>query len=154
MNVEKYVVLSGLPGVYYLVAARNNGVIVEDLKEKRTRFVATRQHQVTPLATVAVYTETEEGSVPLSEVFQRMLDAFPQTPPPPVDEASTVLREYFAQVLPEHDRDRVHIADIKKCIRWFRFMREHGIFERMKQEAAQETASASASEEPSEANPT
>ncbi|MCS7036150.1 MAG: DUF5606 domain-containing protein [Saprospiraceae bacterium] len=134
LNLEKYLVISGVPGVHRLISARTNGVLVEDFKEKRARFVAVRQNQVMPLATISVYTDTEEGTVPLAEVFQRMFDAREQTPPPPTDAPGAALREYFAQVLPEHDQDRVHIADIKKCIRWFNYMLEHGIFDQLLRE--------------------
>ena len=29
------------------------------------------------------------------------------------------LREYLAEVLPNFDRDRVHVGDIKKLISWY-----------------------------------
>ncbi|MCC6413983.1 MAG: hypothetical protein IT270_20205, partial [Saprospiraceae bacterium] len=105
---------------------------IEDRNEGRTRFVPVRQQQITPLATVAVYTDTEEGTVPLPEVFQKMLDLLETTPPADVNANSTVLRAYFTTVLPEHDQDRVHINDIKKCIKWFNFMLSKGIFEEVK----------------------
>lgn len=141
LNLEKYLVISGVPGVHRLIAARPNGVLIEDFKEKRARFVATRQNQVMPLATIAVYTDTDEGSIPLGDVFQRMLDARQQTPPPIPDSPSAVLRQYFTQVLPEHDQDRVHIADIKKCLRWFNYMLEYGIFDQLLRENAAEIES-------------
>lgn len=140
MKLEKYLVISGVPGVHRLISARTNGVLIEDFKEKRARFVATRQNQVMPLATIAVYTDTDEGSMPLADVFQRMLDAREQTPPPAPDAPSADLRAYFDQVLPEHDHYRVHIADIKKCIRWFNYMLEHGIFDQLLREAEAETS--------------
>lgn len=140
MNLEKFLVVAGIPGVHKLVASRSNGLVIEDRLEGRTRFVPVRQQQVTPLATVAVYTDTEEGTVPLVDVFQKMLDQFDETPPVGLDASSADFRAYFSKILPEHDRDRVHINDIKKCIKWFNFMREKGIFE----EARREEASANA----------
>ncbi|MFN0175113.1 MAG: hypothetical protein ACKVU0_10730 [Saprospiraceae bacterium] len=145
MNLDKYLVVPGAPGVHKLVSSRANGVIIDDRKEGRTRFVPVRQQQITPLATVAVYTFTEEGenTVPLVEVFQKMLDLHDTTPPADPKASSPELRAYFTAVLPDHDRDRVHIGDIQKCIKWYNFMREHGIFEEAKREAekiAAETA--------------
>ena len=137
MNLDKYLVVPGAPGVHKLVSSRANGVIIDDRKEGRTRFVPVRQQQITPLATVAVYTFNDEGegTVPLVEVFQKMLDLHDTTPPADPKAASTVLRAYFSEVLPDHDRDRVHIGDIQKCIKWYNFMREHGIFEEAQREA-------------------
>jgi dephospho-CoA kinase len=37
------------------------------------------------------------------------------------------LREYFAKVLPEFDRERVHNSDIKKLISWYNILVENGI---------------------------
>lgn len=140
MNLDKYLVVPGAPGVHKLVNSRPNGVIIEDRKEGRTRFVPVRQQQVTPLATVAVYTFTNEGegTVPLVEVFQKMLELRESTPPPDPKSPSPTLREYFSTILPDHDRDRVHIGDIQKCVKWFNFMHEHGIFEEALREAEKE----------------
>lgn len=138
MNLEKFLVIAGVPGVHKLVATRNNGLVIEDRQEGRTRFVPVRQNQITPLGTVAIYTDTEEGTAPIADVFQKMLDQLSTTPPAPVTANSTELRNYFTLILPEHDRDRVHINDIKKCIKWFNFMQEKGIFEEVKAEAEAE----------------
>ncbi len=158
MNLDKYLVVPGAPGVHKLVSSRANGVIIDDRKEGRTRFVPVRQQQITPLATVAVYTFTDEGenTVPLVEVFQKMLDLHDTTPPVDPKSSSPELRAYFTAVLPEHDRDRVHIGDIQKCIKWYNFMREHGIFEDAKREAekiAAETAAAEKAEAAATAKP-
>jgi hypothetical protein len=140
VNLEKYLVVAGIPGVHKLVASRSNGVVIEDRKEKRTRFVPARQQQITPIATVGIFTETEEGTVSLTEVFQKMLDQYEENPPVSIESASPAFRDYFSKILPEHDRDRVHINDIKKCIKWFNFMYENGIFEEAKREAEEAAA--------------
>lgn len=137
MNLEKYLVVAGMPGVHKVTATRNNGFVIEDLNEGRSRFVPMRQQQVTPLATVGVYTYSDtdgENTIPLSDVFQKMLDQYDSNPPVSLDSNSAALRAYFNAVLPEHDQERVHINDIKKCIKWFKYMHEKGIFEDVKRE--------------------
>lgn len=150
MNLEKYLVVAGVPGVHKLVSSRANGLVIEDRQEGRTRFVPVRQQQVTPIATVAIYTDTEEGTIALTDVFQKMLDQYDTLPPADLNANSAVLREYFTAILPEHDRDRVHINDIKKCIKWFNFMREKGIFAEAQQEAAAQASEKSATDHPVE----
>ncbi len=135
MNLEKFLVITGVPGVHKLISTRSNGLVIDDRKEGKVRFVPVRQQQVTPLATVSIFTDTEEGSVPLADVFQKMLDLHDTQPPVNPEAGSNELRTYFAEVLPDHDRDRVRIADIKKCIKWYNFMLEKGIFEEVKREA-------------------
>ena len=114
-----------------------------------------RQQQVTPLGTISIYTDTDEGTTLLGDVFQTMLDRYESLPPVSLQASSADLRAYFTQILPEHDQDRVHINDIKKCIKWFNFMREKGIFEEIKQaeasgEEAQEAAAPEVPEQPAE----
>lgn len=134
MNLDKFLVIAGVPGVHKLVSTRSNGLVIEDRQEGRTRFVPVRQQQVTPLATIAIYTDTEEGTVTLTDVFQRMLDQMETNPPVASDSNSGQFRAYFTSILPEHDQERVHINDIKKCIKWFNFMIDKGIFEEVKKE--------------------
>ena len=69
-------------------------------------------------------------------------------PPVSPNAQSQELRDYFSAVLPEHDRDRVHINDIKKCLKWFLFMREKGIFEEAIREAEAEAEKAKAETAP------
>lgn len=150
MNLDKFLVVSGVPGVHKLVTSRADGVIIEDRKEGRTRFVSARQGQVTPLATVAIYTNSDdgEGTVPLVEVFEKMFDQHEAIPPADVNASNQDLRAYFTQILPDHDQDRVHINDIKKCIKWYNFMHQTGILEEAKREAeAQKVAEAAVEKE-------
>ena len=37
------------------------------------------------------------------------------------------LREFFAEVLPDYDRERVHDNDIKKLIQWYDILVNNGI---------------------------
>ena len=32
------------------------------------------------------------------------------------------MKAYFAEVLPEYDRERVHVSDIKKALSWFNIL--------------------------------
>lgn len=137
VNLDKYLVVGGVPGVHKLVTTRSNGLIIEDRQEGRTRFVPVRQQQVTPLGTISIYTDTEEGTILLGDVFQKMLDQYESLPPVSLQSSSADLRTYFTSILPEHDQDRVHINDIKKCIKWFSFMQEKGIFEEIRNAATE-----------------
>lgn len=140
MNLEKFVVVSGTPGVHKLVATRNNGLIIEDFVTKRSRFVAIRQNAVTPLGTIGMYVDTAEGqdTIALGDVFGRMLEQIEAHPLPAAGTASSdELRSYFQAIVPEHDQYRVHINDIKKCIKWFSFMHENGMFSSISADAAE-----------------
>lgn len=151
MKLDKYIAISGLPGIHKIVASRNNGVIIDDRQEKRVRFIPNRGYQLSPLAGISVYTYTEaegEGSIMLADVFQKMLDAIATTPAISPESPSQDLRGYFAAVMPEHDQERVHIKDIKKCLKWFHFMKDNGIFEEaIREEEAEKAAEADAEQD-------
>ncbi len=146
MNLEKYVVVAGMPGVHKLVSTRGNGLIIDDRTENRTRFVAVRQHPVTALGTIGIYIDDNEGgdTISLGEVFNKMEAIIEAHPLPDAKADSAALRAYFTEVLPNHDQDRVHINDIKKCIKWFGFMHAKGMLEEARKAA--ETATETATE--------
>ena len=52
------------------------------------------------------------------------------------------LQDYFTKVLPEWDRDRVHVSDIKKLISWYNILVEAGItdFKEEEEEKSEEKA--------------
>lgn len=150
MNLDNYVVISGLPGVHKLVTSRSNGLIIEDKVENRTRFVPVRTSQLTPLATIGIYTETEEGTVALATVFRKMYDQRETTPVVSPDAGSANLRTYFTTILPEHDQYRVHINDIKKCVKWYSFMESKGMIDEAIKIAAEKEAAAKVEESTSE----
>ena len=52
-----------------------------------------------------------------------------ENPVPSEKASSSELRSYFIEVLPEHDRDRVHISDIKKIIKWYNFLNSRDLLQ-------------------------
>lgn len=120
MNLEKLVAVSGLPGLYRMTGNRGNGVIVEDLDNGKSKFASMRKHQFTPLESIAIYTDND--SVALSKVFRNMLEQKADNPPADANGKVEDIKEYFADVVPDYDRDQVHLSDMKKVIKWFNFL--------------------------------
>lgn len=123
MNLEKFVAVSGLPGIHKIIADRNNGLIVEDLDSGKRRFVPARSYQFTPLGTIGIYTDDGE-TTELANVFRSMLEKINELPPPGPDAKPEALQAYFDVVLPNYDRDKVRTGDMKKAIKWFVFLNE------------------------------
>lgn len=125
MNLEEYVSISGKPGLYKMVNNKNSGLILEDLETGRKRFYSAMRHHFTPLGTISIYTVID--SEPLSKVFQNMLDQYEDNPPPPGKDKAEVVLEYFEDVLPQYDKTKVGIGDVRKIIKWFNFLHERGL---------------------------
>ena len=127
MDLTKLVAVSGTAGVFRLVANRNNGLIVMDFDSKKKKFVSSRRHQFTPLETISIYTEDDE-TTELKQVFRSMLDQFEDNPPVATNSSPEQIREYFEDILPNYDKDRVYLSDIKKLIKWFNFLHKRDLF--------------------------
>jgi hypothetical protein len=117
--------IAGKPGLYRLVSHGKNMLIVESLTDKK-RIPAYAKDKVISLGDIAMYTDAEE--VPLHEVLTNLKNkengakASISTSAKPED-----LRKFFAEVLPNFDRERVYPSDIKKLISWYNLLIEAGI---------------------------
>ncbi len=111
--------ISGKPGLYKLVSRGNNTLIVEVLDETHRRVPAFATDRITSLGDIAMYTDTDD--VPLSQVLASMkkLEDGKMSSVNYKKASADELREYFAKILPNFDRERVHNSDIKKLIQWY-----------------------------------
>ncbi|MDH3651726.1 MAG: DUF5606 domain-containing protein [Saprospiraceae bacterium] len=125
MKLEDLIAVSGLPGLYKMVGNRPNGLIVEDLDSGKRKFVSIRKHQFSPLETIAIFTTAD--SIPLVDVLHKMYTHKEEIPPVDPKSSSHLLRDYFNQILPDNDPYRVFPKDIKKIIRWFRFLDDRNL---------------------------
>ena len=137
MNLKDLIAVSGISGVFKIAGNRNNGLIIEDLDTGKKKFAPSRRHQFTPLESIAIY--TDDDSTALSKVFSNMMDQLEDNPPVNPNSKPEELREYFADVLPDFDRDQVSSGDIKKVIKWFIFLNERNL---LSQEEVEETKEA------------
>jgi hypothetical protein len=138
MNLKDLIAVSGISGVFKIAGNRNNGLIIEDLDTGKKKFAPSRRHQFTPLESIAIY--TDDDSTELSKVFSNMMDQLEDNPPVNPNSKPEELREYFADVLPDFDRDQVSSGDIKKVIKWFIFLNERNLLSQ--EEEVQETKEA------------
>jgi hypothetical protein len=126
MRLKDLVVVTGFTGVQKMAANRNNGMLIEDMDTGKVRFAPIRKHQFSPMESISVYIDGEDDSVEIRTVFQSMFDKLAELPLVSEAAKSEELRAYFTAVLPNHDRDRVHISDIKKIVKWFKFLNDRG----------------------------
>ncbi len=125
--METILSIAGKAGLYKLVSRGKQNLIVESLDEKHKRFPAFATDRVTSLADIAMFTAEED--VPLWKVLKNVGEK-EQNKECSLDYKkcpSDDLRNYFAEVLPEYDRDRVHDSDIKKLIQWYNILVKNGI---------------------------
>lgn len=124
MKLDDLVAVSGLSGVFKLVANRSNGLIVENLDSGKRKFAPSRTHQFTPLASIGIY--TDDDTTELRLIFRSMIERMSELPVPSSND-NTAIRTYFKEILPNYDEDRVFISDIKKVIKWFSYLNERNL---------------------------
>ena len=127
MNLEKLVAVSGRPGIYRMAANRPNGLIIEDLDTGKKFFAPSRKHQFTPLESISIYTDSEDSTAELKTVFINMLEQIENNPPVSTKASSADIKAYFGEILPDFDRDKVLVSDIKKLVKWFNYLNERNL---------------------------
>jgi hypothetical protein len=126
MSLEKILTISGKPGLYQLQNQTRSGFLASSLIDGKKISVSARQN-VSILSEIAIYTLTEE--LPLSEVFTKISEK--ENGGEAISHKSTKdeLEEYFFEVLPDYDEDRVYPSDIKKIVQWYNLLTKNGVIE-------------------------
>jgi len=134
MSLEKILTISGKPGLYQLQNQTRNGFLATSLIDGKKISVSARQN-VSILAEIAIYTLTKE--LPLSEVFTKIFDK--EKGGEAISHKSTKdeLEEYFFEILPDYDEDRVYPSDIKKIVQWYNLLTKNGMSQ-FKNESSEE----------------
>lgn len=140
--LKRILSIAGRPGLFKLVNQGKNMLIVESLTTgKRTPAYA--HDKVVSLGDISIY--TNEGDVPLSEVFETIKE---KNNGQPVDVkaigSDADIRNYFAEILPEFDNERVYTNDIKKVFAWYNQLIASGVTEFKDEEIAQDEAAEAA----------
>lgn len=131
--------IAGKPGLYKLVSRGNRNLIVETL-DTHKRMPAFSTDRISALSDIAMFTETED--VPLLKVLASLRDK-EEGKPCSVNykkATSAEVREFFATVLPDYDRDRVRDSDIRKLIQWYDILVNAGITDFEEEEETTEEA--------------
>lgn len=122
MEFKEIIAVTGISGLKKLVANRNDGLILSELNGENKKFYSNRQHMFSPLDNIAIY--TDDDTVPLLDVMIEMKNQKATNAPVEPNASNDVLRDYLGSILPNFDRDRVNISDIKKLIKWFQILED------------------------------
>jgi hypothetical protein len=127
--------ISGQPGLFKLVTETKNSIIVESLVTGK-RIPAYSTSKISTLSDISIFTET--GEILLTELFVRIQKNEKTIPP----KASTdEIKAFFGEVLPEYDKDRVYVSDMKKIIQWYQLLSDQNLLIEPEEEKAEEVKS-------------
>ena len=143
MEYSKIISVTGLGGLYELVASKADGAVVRSLEDKTTKFVSSRVHNFSHLESIEIYT-VKDNTV-LAEVFKEIKNS--KEPIPDAKADGKALRSYFEKVYPDLDFDRVYASDMKKIISWYGILTKNNIDIKQSVEEDEDTNSTSVIEE-------
>jgi hypothetical protein len=121
MEYSKIVSVTGLPGLFELLSSKTDGAIVRGLEDKATKFISSRQHNLSHLESIEVYTVSD--NVNLADIFIAMQG----TNALPDEKDAKAVKAYFEKVYPDLDFERVYHSDMKKMVRWFTILKANGV---------------------------
>ncbi|MCF8391215.1 MAG: DUF5606 domain-containing protein [Bacteroidales bacterium] len=124
MELKDILAIGGKSGLYKFVSQAKNGIIVEGLQDKK-RIPAYATDKVSALEDIAVF--TGEGEVTLAEVLVSIFKKTQGGAAISHKSEPGELKNFFAEVLPDYDREKVYVSDIKKVISWYNLLHEMGL---------------------------
>ena len=116
MDLKDIIAISGQSGLFKFISEGRQGIIVESFSDKKRTCVYSTQ-KINSLADVAIYTDDKE--IPLADVFKNIYEKETGGEALNHKSSSEELKKYMAEILPDYDRERVYVSDIKKVLNWY-----------------------------------
>lgn len=118
-NLKDILAISGHGGLFKFISQGRSGIIVESLVDKkRSNMPSTAK--VSSLEDIAIYTEDEEK--PLVEILRAIKEKNEGKKALSEKPSNDELKNYFEEILPNYDKDRVYVSDIKKIVKWYNLL--------------------------------
>jgi hypothetical protein len=142
-DLKELAAISGQSGLFRLLKPARHGVLVESLDAKAARSLAPASNKVSLLSEIGIYSQDSDETVPLTQVFDNIHQKHGANLPVTSKSPEAELTGFLAEVLPEYDRERVYLSDIKKLVTWYSIVSQHVPYE----EAVAEAPAADESEQ-------
>jgi hypothetical protein len=124
MNLQGIVSVAGKPGLWRALAQNKTGFVLESLDGKKTKLVVNLSTaKMAALDEITIF--GNEDDIKLTDVLARM-KAADSVPDAKAD--GKAMREFFREVAPDHDEEKVYASDMKKILTWFHLLKEMPIF--------------------------
>jgi hypothetical protein len=119
MRLKEIYSIGGKPGLYKKIGSTKNGAIVESLIDKK-RIPVYASDKMSALSDISIFTTGDDIS--LKEVIKKIFEK--ENGAKSIDHKSDdkKLKEYFGQVMPDYDKDRVYASDIRKLLNWYNLL--------------------------------
>ena len=149
MEFKDVVAVSGMGGLFEMVAQRPDGMVIKHIGGSKKKFASNRIHTFSPLDKIGIYT-LDGDSVPLEDVM-RNIKQYAEDGGTVIsaNSSSDELKDFFKEVLEDYDDERVYVSDIKKVIKWYNILAEYDLIQEKEEEESSEEEEATSSDEDS-----
>jgi hypothetical protein len=121
MDLTEILAISGKPGLYKMISHTNSGMVVESMNDQK-RFPVFAHEKVSSLEEISIFTETED--LPLKDIFKKIYDLLEGDKALSHKSSADELKDFFDDAIPEYDKERVYVSDIKKVIQWYNLLHD------------------------------
>jgi len=119
MDLSKVLSIAGKPGLFSMVSQSKSGLIVESLLDGK-RIPAFSHERISSLEEISIFTEVDD--VPLKEVFQKIFEKEDGKKTISHKSSANELKALMESILPDYDRERVYVSDLKKLVNWYNLL--------------------------------
>ena len=127
MDLSKILTISGKPGLYKIVSQTKAGFFVESLVDSK-RIPAFSTDRISSLGEISIFMEDDD--VVLNSVLQKIFEKENGQAIADLKKMSERdVMTYFASVLPNYDRQRVYLSDMKKVLSWYNILLAKGLID-------------------------
>ncbi len=134
MDLSKILSVTGKGGLFKLLSHNKTSFIVESLTDGK-RFPVFPNDGVATLDNISIFTEDDDVSLQsvLLSIYKKENGA--QSTVNVSD--NNALKAYFAEVLPNYDRERVYVSNMKKVVLWYNQLVEKQLIDDKEEEKAE-----------------
>ncbi len=123
IDLSGIISISGQPGLYKVVAQSKNGIIVENLNDKKRTSISSTA-KVSSLEDISMFTTGDDK--PVSEIMKSIFDKEKGGVCIDSKADDKAVAAYFEAVLPEYDKERVYTSNMRKLFNWYNGLQSTG----------------------------
>jgi len=121
MDLTEILSIAGKPGLYKMISHTKTGMLVQSMDGEK-RFPVFAHEKISSLEEISIFTEDDD--VPLKDVLKKIHEMLEGEKALSHKSSSDELKDFFDDAIPDYDKERVYVSDIKKVIQWYNILHE------------------------------
>lgn len=136
IDLTGIIAISGQAGLFKVIAQSKNGIIVEALADKKRTTISSTS-KVSSLEDISMFTTGDDK--PVSEIMKSIFDKEKGGVAVDAKSDDKTITTYFASILPEYDKDRVYVSNMRKLFSWYNILQTTGNLKERSEEKAEDS---------------